>query len=102
MVEYAELFLHHKDGEIKYVNCKLAENLNLSVVPSISESQARTYATNHLGNTLTYTWEDSAWEADYKDLKKDTNATTFKLGELVIAKEHADSDYNTYEFKLAW
>lgn len=35
-VEYAELFLHHKNDRIESVNCKLAESLNFSVTPAIT------------------------------------------------------------------
>ena len=93
-VEYAELFLHLKDNRIVSFNCKLAEGLNLSVLPSISENQALTSATNYLGANFLYTWQDSTWEADYKDEKENTNATKYPTGELVISKLNVDKDYS--------
>jgi Zn-dependent metalloprotease len=101
-VEYAELFLHHKDNRIVSFNCKLAEGLNLSVLPSISENQALTSATNYLGANFLYTWQDSTWEADYKDEKENPNATTYPTGELVISKLNVDKDYSASQFVLAW
>ncbi len=101
-VEYAELFLHHKDNRIISFNCKLAEGLNMNVVPTLTATQALTYATNFLGSVNLYTWQDSTWEADYKDMKEDPNATTYPTGELVIAKLNADKDYSASQFVLAW
>lgn len=101
-VEYAELFLHHKDNLIKTFNCKLAEGLNMSVLPSLTATQSLAYATNYLGSTNLYTWQDSTWEADYKDELEDPNATTYPTGELVIAKLNADRNYSASQFVLAW
>lgn len=101
-VEYAELFLHHKDNLIKTFNCKLAEGLNMSVMPSLTATQALTYGTNFLGSTNLYSWQDSTWESDYKDEREDPNATTYPTGELVIAKLNADRNYSASQFVLAW
>jgi Zn-dependent metalloprotease len=101
-VEYAELFLHHKDNRVQLINAKLAEGLDFTVTPAISESAALTAAISYLGDTNLYTWQDSTWEADYKEEKEDSLATTYPVGELIIAKKQVDQNYAATDFALAW
>jgi len=101
-VEYAQLFLHHKNNRIEYFHCKVAEGLNISVTPSVTENQALTNAIGYLGSSNTFSWQDSTWEAEYKDEKEDSTATTYPTGELVIAKLNIDRNYASSEFVLAW
>lgn len=101
-VEFAEIFLHHKDNKVEFINGKLAEGLNLSVTPAITEPSALTAAINHLGTANLYSWQDPDYEAAYKEEKGDTNATTYPVGELVIAKQDYTSNYDAEQFVLAW
>lgn len=101
-VEFAEIFLHHKNNRIEIVNGKLAEGLAISVTPAFTEAQALTAAINHLGSNNVYSWQDSEYEAAYQEEKEDATATTYPTGQLLIAKVNASTDYSSGEFKLAW
>lgn len=101
-VEYAELFLQHKNDSIKIINCKLAEGLNMSIIPTLTETQATAAAIAYLGDTNLYSWQDTAWEAAYKEEMGDSNATTYPSPELIIAKKIADQNYAASEFVLTY
>lgn len=101
-VEFSEFFIHHKNNKVQTINCKVAEGLNMSVVPTLSEAQALTAAINFLGVNNVYAWQDTSWESDIKDLKEDSNATYFPSGILIISKINVDQNYNPSGFTLAW
>lgn len=101
-VEYAEFILHHKDGNVVSLNGKLAENLSMSVVPTISETDALQIVFNKLGNGIEYTWENSDYLEEYREIMEDANASTYPVGELIIAKRTVSDDYSNTEFVLAW
>lgn len=102
LVEYAELFVHHKNNKVVAFNCKVAEGLNLSVVPMISESQALDSALHYLGGSNLYSWQDSTYEAELKSALSDVTATSFPKGELLICKRNIDKNYAASEFSLAY
>jgi Zn-dependent metalloprotease len=101
-VEYAEIFLHHQNNKIKFINGKIAEGLDIDVLPNLSEQEAIDQAISHLGNDNNYSWQDSAYEIAHKEWKNDTNATSYPKGELLIAKLNLNQDYSPIEFVLAW
>ncbi|HRP90431.1 MAG TPA: M4 family metallopeptidase [Edaphocola sp.] len=102
-VEYAEIIVHHKNGKIEFINGKLAEGLNIDVNPQISEQDALNAAINHLGGEDNiFSWQDSVYEDSYKEWKDDSNATSFPIGELLIAKINDNQDYSSEQFTLAW
>lgn len=101
-VEYAEIFLHHQNNRIKFINGKVAEGLDIDVLPNLSEQAAIDRAIAYLGDDYIYSWQDSAYEIEHQEWKNDPNATTYPQGELLIAKLNLNQDYSPREFVLAW
>ncbi|MCC6514846.1 MAG: M4 family metallopeptidase [Chitinophagales bacterium] len=101
-VEFAEFFIHHKNGNLVSINCKVVEGLNTSTTPVLNESNALTIAINHLGNSIIYSWLDSNLENEAKILTGDSLATYYPTGELLFAKTGEQKDYSNSNFILAW
>lgn len=101
-VEYAEMFIHHKNGIIKLINAKLAEGLNMTTTPSLDESTALASAIDYLGAGNTYAWQDSAYVAQYREEMEDSAASLYPKGELIIAKKDDNQDYSPEGFVLTW
>lgn len=101
-VEFAEFFIHHKANIVKLINCKVAEGLNMTVTPTLSESQALTAVVNILGSSKNYSWLDLENENDLKEEYEDSTKTSFPIGELVIAKINNNNNYQASQYVLAW
>ncbi|WP_129020092.1 M4 family metallopeptidase [Edaphocola flava] len=101
-VEYAEIFLHHQNDKIKFINGKTAEGLSINVSPSLNENEAYDKAIDYLGTGNIYSWQDAEYEISHKEWKNDTDATSYPKGELLIAKLNLNQDYSNKEFVLAW
>lgn len=74
----------------------------MSIIPTLTETQATAAAIAYLGDTNLYSWQDTAWEAAYKEEMGDSNATTYPSPELIIAKKIADQNYAASEFVLTY
>ncbi|WP_222167332.1 M4 family metallopeptidase [Edaphocola aurantiacus] len=101
-VEYAELFIHSQNNRVSIVNAKVAEGLNMSVTPALGETQALDKAMDHLAPNGLFSWQDQDYETSYKEEREDPYATSYPVGELIIAKKNVNEFYNPEEFVLAW
>jgi Zn-dependent metalloprotease len=100
-VEGSEYREHFQDnGMVVLSNGLLAEGLNLSAIPEITESQALSNALGHIG-AETYAWEDDSLEYWLQQDSILGSTTYFPKGELVFAlggnRTISDSNYT-----LAW
>lgn len=101
-VQFAEFFLHEKDGYLRYLSLKVAENLTMNIQPVQNEAQALNSAINALGSANEYIWLDEEYEQDYKTETGNINATYYPIGKLMICYIGNAKDYSANNFKLAW
>lgn len=97
-VENAEYMIHGNADSIETINGDF-QIVNLAnVIPSVTEQQALSYALKYV-NAKEYKWQDSASEKFIKNINKDSNATYYPHGQLVIAKDYLKGGRN---FLLSW
>ena len=100
-VEGSEYREHFQDnGMVLLSNGLLAEGLDLSATPEVSEEQALTNALEHIGAT-TYAWEDDSLEYWLVNDSIPEETTYFPDGVLVYALV-GDRKINTANYQLAW
>ena len=90
-VEHGRLNALSKNGNLTKVVGKYIDIKNLSITPQLTEQQALNFALQHI-NAEMYAWEDKNFEEFLKKEKKDTNASFFPKGELVIVEKDMWSD----------
>ena len=79
----AQYILHEKDGFVEMANGHLVNELDLDVIPRLSEQEALKYALDHVGAAF-YKWENENNEIFIKREQKDPNATFYPKGELLV------------------
>ncbi|MDY7396330.1 M4 family metallopeptidase [Aureibaculum sp. 2210JD6-5] len=80
------------NGRLKVFNGQYLPIKDLNVNPKISEKSALNFALNHVGADK-YIWEDPAYEEMIKMKEKNSDATNYPKGELVVI----DKDYSFEE-----
>ncbi|MEI8202332.1 MAG: M4 family metallopeptidase [Bacteroidota bacterium] len=100
-VEGAEYIVHEKDGLIEKANGIIIPNINLNANPNFTEAQALNVALQYV-DAKKYLWEDAQAEDIHKKQKKDTAATWFPKGELVMASLSDDKSEISSEMHLCW
>jgi len=100
-IELAEVqfLLHEKNGSVFYAHGKLVHDLDLTVSPVLSESDALSFALQHI-NAESYMWENKKNEAFLKKEQNDQNATYYPKGELMISV--GLKERKTENFRLAY
>lgn len=100
-VEFGQLNIVSKNGNLKSMNGNVVPINNLDVNPTLSEEQALQFALNHV-KAIEYAWQNSDKENLIKELKNTQNATYFPIGKLVIIKKNrfSDSDLPTLAYKF--
>jgi Zn-dependent metalloprotease len=94
-----------KEGKLIFTNGKLAIDLNLSVIPQLSENSAKQALLNYFPNNYEMAWEDSVWENDLKTESGNPLATFEPHGELILAlnnNEHLDFYISGSRYRLAY
>ncbi len=82
---------HYDNHGVMATNGKLAENLNLTNVPAITEAVALESALTHI-NATKYAWNDTMFT--------DSVLLLYPKGQLVYYNPY--NDYNPSHYKLAW
>jgi len=94
LVQHATLLMHEDTGgKVETINGRLIRNLNLDVIPTISEDAALEIALKRIG-ALEYAWQNMSYESMLKELRDDSAATFYPTPELVIIDP-------TYQYKSA-
>ncbi len=100
-IEGAELLVHAYKDQVRQVNGKLLTDLELNTVPNISEQAALKKALGHV-NAEVYAWEDAQVEQTLKHTEKDSCATYYPTGELVIVDEYLGQGAIKTNYRLAY
>lgn len=98
-IEFAEVFLHTKNGFIHSLNGKLIHSSPKGTEKKLSEKEALQSALDYIG-AESYKWEI---ESEEKILQRELNkpdATNYPKGQLVFINPNLD--YNAENFKLAY
>ncbi len=82
-IEGAIYLMHEKNNRVKHANGQLIRRLNLSTTPTINQATALQAALAHI-NATRYAWNDPAHEQSIKYIKKNSNASFYPSGELII------------------
>ncbi|MGI4873654.1 MAG: M4 family metallopeptidase [Janthinobacterium lividum] len=93
-VEHATYTVHSRNGQVESISGDYDALLELSVVPSLSASDALSRALASVG-ARRYMWQDASEEADLKARKNDPGATYQPQSELVLVRDnrqHPDGD----------
>jgi len=98
-IEGAVYLMHEKAGRIKHANGRLARQLELNAVPSISVDAALSYALAHT-NAQVYAWDAPTYESSLKQIRKSTDATFYPVGQLVIINPELPEE--TAAYRLAY
>ncbi len=98
-VEDAIFILHEKNSRVAKANGNLIADLNILVIPAISEVIALQAALQHV-NATTYAWQNATYENLIKDIKNAPNATFYPEGKLLII--NAGQRQKTTDYKLAY
>ena len=91
--------LHIKDGRVDSYNGYLFNQINTTVVASISEATALNFAKNQVGASL-YKWQVPIEEDFIKREQNNPNATFFPKGELILVQKGNQAQSN--DFRLCW
>ncbi|MEO8823910.1 MAG: M4 family metallopeptidase [Ginsengibacter sp.] len=97
-VENAEYMIHGNADSVETMNGDFRIVKLASVFPSLTEQQALSYALKYV-NAKEYKWQDSSAEKFIKKINKDSNATYYPQGYLVIEKDNLKGGKN---FLLSW
>jgi Zn-dependent metalloprotease len=97
-VEFGTYLTHGKNSVIETINGDYIEVNNINTSPSINESEALKRALRYVGSKV-YKWNDKASENFIKEISKDSQATYYPEGSLIIAE---DQIINPGKAKLAW
>jgi Zn-dependent metalloprotease/photosystem II stability/assembly factor-like uncharacterized protein len=82
-VEGAQFILHEKNGFIKAANGQLVHGLAANISPRLSENAALNNAVRHIGAEK-YMWDSKSNEEFIKHEQKNSNATFYPKGELIL------------------
>jgi bacillolysin len=96
-VEYSSYSTHIRNGIIEVVNGEFAKVGNPATAASIDETKALTYALKYI-NAQLYKWQVPGEENALKELKKDSSATYYPKGEIVICYDYMQ----TKTYRLAY
>jgi bacillolysin len=95
-VEHGSYVTTIKDGELVMMTGEYFANLNTTITPTLTETEAMNKALASVHASL-YMWDIPAEENHLKAEENDVNATYKPKGELVICK-----DFTTQEMRLAY
>jgi len=96
-VEFGNYATHSRNGILEIINGEFAKVGHPVTIPSISEAQALSYALKYI-NAQIYKWQVPAEESGLKELKKDSAATYYPKGELLICYDQLQ----TKTYRLAF
>jgi len=94
--------VHGRNGKVEYISGEYKKVKNIITTPEISEKVALEKALGYI-NASKYRWQVPFEESDIKRYKKDSTATFYPKGELLIHKDvfKADSIYRlAYKFDI--
>jgi len=100
-VEGTEYIVHTEQGIVRLCHGSIVESLDIDVKPNINEEKALEFALNFIGAEK-YAWEDPDWEQFIKMDLKDSSATWFPKGELVIVRKPGKDEYVSENYQLAY
>ena len=86
-VEHADYTVHAKGGTVESISGDFEKISNLSTTPSLSASAALTRALAHVG-AQKYMWQDLSEETGLKQDTKNSAASYYPQGELVIVRDN--------------
>ncbi|MCX6207986.1 MAG: M4 family metallopeptidase, partial [Bacteroidetes bacterium] len=98
-----QYFVHSRNGFIETANGNYIPVSLTNITPSLTESQALTYALNNI-NATSYMWQNPSLEARLKQNQNNPNATYYPVGELIILPQNGNSlvtDKLAYTFNIA-
>lgn len=100
-IEYAMLKIHKKDGIIRFINGEYFKEIDIDIVPKISEKDALKIAIEYIGA------KEYIWSGAEKEFLKKTNQeylNDIPKGDLIICKNYMDLDSKglslAYKFEI--
>ncbi|MCD6566890.1 MAG: M4 family metallopeptidase [Bacteroidales bacterium] len=100
-VEGTEYIVHAEQEIVRLCHGSIVESLDIAIKPNIDEETALKLALEIIGAEK-YAWEDQDWEQFRKVDLKDSSATWFPKGELVITRIPGKSEYIPENYQLAY
>lgn len=100
-IEQSDFIVHEKNGELKSGNGKIVPEINIDVNPAFTETDALAAALKYI-NAEEYLWTIPDAEALVKRQNKDTNATYYPKGELVLINPPESDKVNAETLRLCW
>lgn len=101
LVEGTEYIIHTEQEIVRLCHGNIVENLDIAIKPDINEETALKLALKIIGAEK-YAWEDQDWEQFRKVDLKDSSATWFPKGELIITRIPAKSEYIPENYQVAY
>ncbi len=95
----AEMVIHEKEGRIKYISGRYMTTPPLNTIINVAEQEGLQKALKQI-NSTDYLWLNEEAEAQYKQIKKDPNATYQPKGELILAP--LPGAHLEMTFRLCW
>ncbi len=92
-------YVHYIKGNAKSMNGNFRSMGNFDANPSITEETALSYATNYL-DADEYAWENDTMEMILREDRRDSTATYYPQGELVIWFDSQDNPKLVYKFNI--
>lgn len=90
-VEGSTCIEHSKDGIVKTASGRIKNVGSINITPSLSNSQALTFALNEVNAEL-YMWEDPQEEQSLRELSNNTSSTYYPAPELIISESSEDEN----------
>ena len=100
-VEWAEYFLHEREGTLTLAHGQIVEGLELPSQPEVSEAEALSVALEAIGATV-YAWQDEDWEAAIKADRDNETATYYPQGRLTLRSATSEQWLVAEDYRLCW
>ena len=100
IVENFTYLIHEKNGVSEIANGEILENIDISIIPSLSNKEALEVALKNFKSNK-WAWEDPDWEEEKKGNKE--NPSWRPNGELIIISQHGKNQSGgllVYKFEL--
>lgn len=100
-IQSAEFIVHEKGGMLKTANGVIVSGINMDVSPVLTENMALDSALSFIG-AEEYLWQNADAEKVVKKQMKDSAATYFPKGRLVLASPPGSEEITAEGLRLCW
>lgn len=102
LVEGKSMNVVSKCGIVWMANGSVLQGIDMDTSGRISDSTALDSAKHFVNAHFGYAWQDSLYEAGLKELKQDSTATHYPVGQLVIGKKYGGYADSMQYYALCW